>query len=139
MSDPQFAVWQRRYSVKIEKLDLQHREIFEMINRLHWAIKENRQSQVVGGILSEMTGYVYKHFKDEETLMQENHYPDFEAHRNSHEAFKKKTRELIVEQERTFSGEVALEVLTFLKSWWISHIMGMDQKYIPYLAKESKT
>ena len=133
MSDVQFIIWQPGYSVKIAVLDSQHREIFEMINRLHWAIKENQQAQIVGTILSEMTGYMYTHFKDEETLMQLHRYPDLQTHKESHEAFKRTTNELISKHLQTFYGDIASEVLEFLKTWWTNHIMGMDQKYVPYL------
>ena len=137
MSDFQFIIWQPGYSVKVNVLDSQHREIFEMINRLHWAIKENQQAQIVGTILSEMTGYMYTHFKDEESLMQQHHYPDFQTHKESHEAFKRKTNELISKHLQTFYGDIASEVLEFLKAWWINHIMGMDKKYVPYLSMKT--
>jgi len=135
MSDVQFIIWRVEYSVKVDKLDSQHREIFEMINRLHWSIKENQQAQVVGTILSEMTGYMYSHFKDEESLMLECQYPGLRVHKESHEAFKKRTHELILKHERTFYGDIASEVLEFLKTWWVSHILAMDKRYIPYLNK----
>ncbi len=138
MSNPEFMIWKPEYSVGIERLDSQHREIFEVINRLYWAIQEKQQVQIVGSILAEMERYVYTHLKDEEALMQERHYPDFEAHRASHKAFTQKTTELIMRHQRTFVGDISLDVFQFLKTWWISHIIGMDQKYIPFMKGEHR-
>ncbi len=136
MPNLEFMIWKPEYSVGVQRLDAQHRQIFETINRLHWAIQEKQQVQIVGSILSEMTAYVYSHLKEEEDLMQEYHYPDFEAHRASHKAFARKTEELIMRHEQTSFGDVSLDVLQFLKTWWINHIMGMDKKYVPYIKKE---
>ena len=137
MSTPDFIIWKPEYSVGVERLDSQHREIFETINRLHWAIQEKQQIQIVGSILSEMTGYVYTHFKDEEALMQKYHYPDLQAHQASHKAFTQKTQELIMRHQGIY-GNISLDVLQFLKTWWVSHIIGMDQKYPPFIKMENE-
>jgi hemerythrin len=137
MSKPEFMIWKPEYSVGIERIDSQHREIFETINRLYWAIQEKQQVQIVGSILAEMERYVYTHLKDEETLMQGRHYPDFEVHRASHKAFTQKTNELIMRHQGTY-GDISSDVFQFLRTWWISHIIGMDQKYIPYMKIEHK-
>ncbi len=138
MSEREFMIWKQEFSVGIERLDSQHREIFETINRLYWAIQDKQQAQIVGSILSEMTRYVYTHFRDEESLMQERHYPDFQAHQASHKAFTQKTNELIMRHQRTFVGDISSDVFQFLKTWWINHIIGIDQKYIPYMKMEHR-
>lgn len=124
--------WREAYSVHIEIVDSQHKTLVNTFNELHAAIVTGMSREHLGTILSSLIKYAQEHFKTEERLMISTQYPDFPNHKAKHEYFTK----TVLDFEAAFMrNEVGLsgEVMEFLKDWFMKHIMGVDQKYAPYL------
>lgn len=126
-------VWKESYSVGIQTIDAQHKQLISLIAKLQDAMAQSRGRGVVGPILNEVVHYTRAHFATEEKLMESNGYPDFAAHRAIHTEL---TRAVLDLQSRFTAEEVALSVhtLQFLKEWLVDHIFGADQKYAPFLS-----
>ena len=75
-----FVEWEDKYSVGIKKIDNQHKKLIEIINRLYYS-RGNRPHTVLGKTIQELIEYTKTHFTDEERLMRENGYPDYQAHK----------------------------------------------------------
>ncbi|WP_071392996.1 bacteriohemerythrin [Bacillus tuaregi] len=122
--------WSENYSVKINEVDGQHQELFELTNALHESLSGDRA--VIGEKLSNLINYVVKHFATEEELMQANGYPDYEAHKKAHDNLVQTCVEL---QDKFNAGEAEIteETTAFVRDWLYSHIPNIDQQYSPFL------
>ena len=88
--------WKDEYSVGVEKIDRQHRHLFEIINKLIDRSGSSEDLKLVSETLTEMLNYAKEHFTTEEELMQEYGYPEIESHKEQHIYFFKTTAELSV-------------------------------------------
>jgi len=123
-----FMTWTESLSVKIPSIDEQHKNLVNLINKLHDAMKAGKAKDVMGEILQELINYTKYHFSTEEKYMQQTQYPATVSHVNEHNQFVKKAVEL---QNSYNSGKtmLSLEVMNFLNDWVSKHISGTDKKY----------
>jgi hemerythrin-like metal-binding protein len=112
----------------VQTLDHQHKNLVDMINKLHRAMKNGSGNQVIGDILDMLVDYTTTHFKDEEALMRRASYNSLDQHIQLHE----KLVERIVDFQKQFhTGQalMSMEVMDFLKDWLVNHIQGADKQY----------
>ena len=76
--------------------------------------------------------YTKIHFGVEKQLMKEADYPSVEEHLLKHKELYEKTMRYSTEIHRYADP---IEVLRFLKEWWLGHINIEDRQYVPYLKK----
>lgn len=67
-----------------EVIDLQHRELVNMLNRLNDAVKNNQSREDIYRIIDEVIAFTDFHFKTEEQLMVQSGYADIEWHKDKH-------------------------------------------------------
>lgn len=124
-------VWNDQLSVGIEEIDAQHKVLVEIVNQLHTAILAHHGSSEVLAVLDELVDYTRIHFAVEEALMRVLAYPDYDSHKQGHEALLEQVldfRHRVVDQGRV----VTFELMHFLKQWLLVHIMESDQAYAPH-------
>ena len=128
-----FLVWKDEYSVGIEVIDKDHRKLLNLINQFQTAVLYRTGREFEQEAFDELVKYTRTHFHREEKLMEENGYPDFEAHRALH-------RKMIAQVEASMASyqkvgrQVPLEqTVEFLQDWLINHINGTDQEYSGFL------
>ena len=75
-----------------------------------------------------MTKYAEDHFKNEEQYMIHYNYPEYSSHNEQHKLFKKK---VVVFCLATMANKATIpdEILGYLKSWLVNHILESDMKY----------
>jgi len=124
--------WKEIYETGIVALDNEHRSLIAEINRLYEAVRDKCSDRVLSEILSSLTAYTVEHFQHEEKLMAEYHFSGLDEHRKVHQALIAKVDEF---RHRSDTGEdgVAQELLKFLRSWLLEHILEVDKQYGPYL------
>lgn len=120
--------WDERYSVGVEELDVQHRQLFRMINTLFEAPNVEVESQTISDLLSDMKEYTSCHFEAEEEYMAECGYPDIAAHILEHDYFRRKVEDLCSDTMAHRKG-VSADILQFLYEWLSAHILSCDKKY----------
>ncbi len=124
--------WKEIYETGIVALDNEHRGLIVQINRLYEALREKKGKDVLSDTLSMLEQYTVDHFRHEEELMAEYHFPGLEEHQEIH-------RELIAAVQdlkaRSTVGSEALaqELLKFLRTWLLEHIMKVDKQYGAFL------
>jgi len=130
-----FIEWSDKLLTGVKEADEQHKKLVSLINELYDAMKQGKGKEVIDKTLDELVRYAGYHFTTEETLMSKYGYPELQAHKKEHEAFKAKIKEFM---EKKAKGEVTLtvEVMNFLKEWLVKHIMGTDKKYGPFLVEK---
>ncbi|WP_319760560.1 hemerythrin family protein [Maridesulfovibrio sp.] len=125
-----FAAWKNKYSVGNERIDTQHKSLFQTINELADASSENKENALYK-CLGKMEKYAQEHFRDEEDFMKENGYPDLEKHIDEHKQFVNKVKDY---QEAVFSNYIPFQdMLEFLNNWLVEHIITSDQKIMKYI------
>jgi hemerythrin-like metal-binding protein len=124
--------WNDRLMTHISEIDTQHRSLIDLINKLHDAIDEGRDKEVLGVVLAELVDYTVYHFATEEKYMDAYIYPAAAAHKHEHELLRKKVLTL---QQQFDAGQpvVTIEVMKFLKKWLMTHIVAIDKELGTFL------
>ena len=125
-------VWKDEYSVGVKSLDLDHQKLLTLLNQFNTAYEYAMSEEFERQALKELTDYTQYHFDREEKLMEENEYPDLEAHKAQHQIMINEINRL--EKKYGEQGHDAFEeVSEFLKNWLIKHINGTDKQYTAHL------
>ncbi len=124
--------WDDKFSVSIESIDNQHKELVQQINNLHDAMMEGRGQKEVEPIIEKLIGYTDSHFKHEEELFDKFNYEDKQEHKNIH---KNLIDQVVDLQTKVKAGEAPLssDLMEFLKEWLMTHILQEDKRYIACL------
>jgi hemerythrin len=120
--------WTDRYSVGVEEIDNQHKQLVSLLNDLFNAMRVGQANAVLGGIINQMIRYAQIHFATEEKYFDEFGFEFAADHKAEHQQFVEK----VVDFKREFDkGNIVLsmKVFNFLKSWLNDHILNEDQKY----------
>ena len=120
--------WDDKYSVGIQSIDNQHKEIFKLLNNLLDAMKQGHGSEVTTEILWKLERYAIVHFQKEEFFFQRFNFQESNDHIREHNDFTKKVVSLKADLK---SGKITLsfELLNFLKAWIDHHILVVDKQY----------
>lgn len=129
-----FINWIPTYNTGISQIDLQHKTLVELLNNLHDAMKAGKAKDQMSGYVKELINYSVTHFNLEEKYMKQYNFPGYLLHKKEHDDFASKVLEF---QKKVESGEnlVSIDVLTYIKSWLVDHMLGSDRKYIPTFLK----
>jgi hemerythrin-like metal-binding protein len=128
--------WNDTLLIGVETIDRQHRQLVDILNRLHDALQHGVQPRDITRALSDVKGYTQYHFSAEERLMQESAYPELEAHIQLHRAFQTKLAQL--EADAT-GGKVMVNIrlLLLLKDWLAHHILEPDKDFGVFYARRT--
>ncbi|MDH5711431.1 MAG: bacteriohemerythrin [Gammaproteobacteria bacterium] len=132
MENKDFLEWKAEYSVGIDSIDKQHRKLVNLINQLSTAVKYSTGEEFEREALDELVNYTKTHFTYEEGVMEQNGYPDFEAHKAQHVKMISKVEEVLARYESDPDTAMS-NAADFLKDWLINHINGTDKEYSSYL------
>lgn len=126
--------WEEKYSVGIQSIDNQHKEIFKYLNELLQAMKDGKAENVTTQIILELAKYAKIHFQKEEFFFQRFNYPETVEHMREHQFFIEKVESFKSEFK---AGKITLtfELLGFLKDWIDHHILEVDKRYMECFQK----
>lgn len=122
-----FIKWQDNYSVGHSILDNQHKYLLKIINDLYKSMISNNLEENYGELVKELIKYTNVHFGFEEKLLEKIGFQEIKDHLVYHAEMKKKIGLLEVELKTLEEG--CLELLIFLKNWWLDHILQQDMRY----------
>ncbi len=130
-----FIEWNDNFITGVHECDIQHKKIINVFNAIYDAIRLNINKRALKDSFNSLINYFDKHFTLEENLMEKYGYPELQEHREEH----KKLRETIDKFMQKPEEEINyLEVLKYLKNWWVNHIITMDKKYGLFLESKIK-
>ena len=111
-------------------IDRQHRILFSLFDRCEAAIEEKNVG-AVRIVVFDLIKYALEHFRYEEESMIHLRFDKklFEEHAVQHALFKTKIIEV---SKRLDNLEGGLELLVFLRNWFVEHVMIIDQKFVDY-------
>lgn len=131
--------WTEDLLVGVDKIDNQHKELFERINSMLTAMKTGKGKFEVITALNFLEEYVVKHFSEEEEIQKKSNYPKLSIQRVQHQLFKDELKELreTFEKQGT-SAALVIQTQQKMTTWWRSHIMQMDKDLGNHLSLISK-
>lgn len=119
--------WRTEYSVGVQSMDDEHRELIELINNLYGKLRDEPDSEMIERRLGDIVSAISMHFALEERLMRAHEYEEYAAHKEDHEELLDQIYELVdnflTDPE---SGGALLE--SRLSSWFSNHFAGFDSR-----------
>ncbi|NMG32443.1 diguanylate cyclase [Aromatoleum evansii] len=132
-SSPVELVWRESYRSGNERVDRQHRQLFEHANRLLQAVIAHAPRAEVLEAMEVLVEDITAHFAEEERLHASIGYPDREAHAAEHGHLLAQANRLF-ERARLDAELPIAEVFQFLAYDIVAqHLVGADRQYFPYL------
>jgi len=126
--------WDDCYLLGNEKVDNQHKELFNLVNSLVRSCDSGEGTDKLKETLLFMINYTVLHFDDEEALQIECKYPDYEKHKKMHDDFKVVVLGLVDRFSNTgSSAELSSDVRKIIVKWLVNHIMTEDKKIGDFL------
>lgn len=115
-------------------IDDEHRELIAAVNRLLDASSAGNGREQMKKTIDFLNNYVDKHFLHEEQLQQRSGYPNYAGHKQFHDGYKKKLRDVTagITGDGATIGQLA--ELNGHISVLISHIRTEDKKLGAFLS-----
>ncbi len=122
--------WNDSMSVNVAEIDIQHKKLIGLINKLHEAMGQGKAKEILGEIINSLVDYTETHFLLEEKYFDQFGYSDALPHKKKHTDFVEK----ISDYKKGFEEDrllLSMDIMYFLKDWLTTHIQGSDKKYGP--------
>ena len=120
--------WENRYSVGIEAVDHEHRELVDLINRLHDKATVQGSKVAVLGFFGDLFKAISAHFALEERAMREARYSELGAHKQDHERLLDDLRD-IMDSDAGSEADARSEALgSALDAWFSVHFATFDAR-----------
>ena len=118
--------WRDEYALGIADVDHEHRELIELINRVH-AEACGGEPEATVDFLGELHAQVSAHFALEEKMMRERRYSRYAEHKDDHERLLDEIRDRMDEYD---DGAVPdLEAFArALEDWFSTHFRTRDAR-----------
>ncbi len=121
--------WDKEYSVGVELIDNQHKELFNRANQLFDAMKVGKGKEEILETLKFLEKYVITHFAAEEEYMKKIKYKGFDVQHAQHEEFKKELTELKKAYEtKGLAVNVVIATQKKIYDWLRNHIIVLDKQ-----------
>ena len=124
------VAWKEEYRTGIEKIDHQHRKLFEIAGRAYDILRDelclDKYDQIVA-IIEELKEYTVYHFNFEEEYMHSIGYEGLSSHKIQHENFIEKINNVDLTQIDHDQDKSLLDILDFVIGWIDGHILGTDK------------
>ncbi|MCG2578294.1 bacteriohemerythrin [Dechloromonas sp. XY25] len=135
-------VWQREYDTGVTEIDLQHRTLFRMFNKVNLELRDDSGRDVWEQAIHDLLGYALFHFWCEEDLAtrygydQEKHADAIE-HFNEHLAFAEAMNDM---RSRLRTGERISKaaLIDFLRDWLSRHVTDSDQWLLAFILDKQR-
>lgn len=122
--------WSAAYSVGIEEIDNQHKELLRLFSIVENAVLMKQGWSTIHYGLIAVRDYAQFHFKFEEALMRLYGFPESAGHGKAHEQILKRAE---VVERASLQTNTEEEVTRFFRDWLIEHIQGADRAYAQFI------
>lgn len=117
--------WKDEYSTGLEDVDEEHRDLIDIINRLHDLMLADDAKLTVPAFFDRLLKGVSTHFALEERIMGESDYPELAAHQEDHDRLLDDIRDLAEAFERAEEVD-SVELALRLEPWFRRHFATHD-------------
>lgn len=135
--------WDAKLETGIHVVDEEHKFLVQNLNLLNQIVHQKGIEQDlidddVRAVLNNLAHYTQTHFVVEEELMRTWQYPGYSAHKSEHNEF---IRRVMVLTSTFAEGgmDISGTMLSFLREWLTSHILGTDHAMASFLKAQGQT
>jgi hemerythrin len=121
--------WEERYSVGVSVMDEHHKKLFDIVSRVHDAVRGSQAEGKLEGLIGELLDYTRYHFGEEERMLQQIGFPKLADHKAQHEKFVADLQAFQKEAKGGMTSSAAFKVLNASVSWLRNHILKQDMEY----------
>jgi hemerythrin len=116
--------WRKEFETGIPDIDHEHRELVDLINRLHEDVANGANQARISEFLGEVFARIAAHFALEESIMRKHAYDEYEAHKAEHERLLDEIRDLM----DGATTEYAHSLSTVVRDWFVNHFKSKDAR-----------
>ena len=116
-------------------IDGEHRELFNAVNSLLDACGKGQGRAALDPTIKFLLDYVDKHFAHEEQLQAKSNYPGMAAHKQFHETYKMKLREIANKIPASGPSIADVGALNGHVAVLVNHIKSEDKRLGAFLNK----
>lgn len=117
--------WDKAYSVDHEKIDNEHKRLFEIAREIY---KYSNDSRKIISIVKELVKYTKFHFLNEENYMKSIEYKNLNEHKKIHIQIVQKLNTIIKEINNTPMEQTLFLLKKFINEDILEHILIEDKK-----------
>ncbi len=129
--------WLPELETKYDNIDTQHRQLFALLNDLLEGCSREADIDTLRKSLDFLVQYTEQHFQDEETLQRIYSYPEYDRHKQQHEAFKGVVGKLAQRfTDNASPAELGNEINRVVAQWFLQHIRNEDIKMVWHIRAE---
>jgi hemerythrin len=126
--------WNQSLATGNETIDKQHQELFRRLEILVESAQGSNYSKSVSDSITFLENYIFRHFTAEEKIQIDNHYPDYESHRQQHREFLVAVAKLQQEfKADSANPAMLLKTIAFLGNWITEHVNQSDKALAIFL------
>ena len=119
--------WKDHYSVGIEAVDHEHRELIDLVNRIGKTLISGRPLSKVEDEFGDLHRAISSHFALEERFMRERGYDQLVQHKNDHERLLEEIRDIMEDYEVTDNFDDR-RLAQRLDAWFSRHFESHDAR-----------
>lgn len=118
--------WRKEFETGVPDVDHEHRELVNLINRLHEEMAAGAGKARVNDFLGEVFARIAAHFALEESIMRKHRYDEYAAHKAEHEALLDEIRDIMDSANNdTAYGEALSRTV---RDWFVNHFKSKDAR-----------
>jgi hemerythrin-like metal-binding protein len=122
------VAWRDDFSVGIESIDYEHRELICLINMILERLEEGGDSEAIADFLGEVHARIAAHFALEEQIMRERKYDQFSDHKTDHERLLDDIRDIMDAYQPASYAEQKEAFAKRLEDWFGIHFKTRDAR-----------
>lgn len=125
--------WKAEYSVGIETIDSQHKQIFSHLLAIENSLEKKDPWHVMRFLFVQLAEYMKFHFAVEEAILEIVRYPQLRDHTASHARLGEQLAEL---EEKVKGAGSGANLVSFFENWFIGHVLTSDRQYAAYVKEQ---
>lgn len=134
------TLWKDEYKVGIDKIDKQHKQLFDKIEQLLEIAKSgnrNSNQQKCMEIIDFLVDYTVFHFDTEEALQRDRKYISYTQHIKIHMDFKNTVQAYKEQLSKDFSAKTLKSFIGTMLAWLVNHVCVCDRKILKNMPLQS--
>lgn len=116
--------WRKEFETGISDIDYEHKELVDIINRLHAHVESGTDPGRTKAFLGEVFARIAAHFALEESIMRKYAYDEYEAHKAEHEKLLDDIRDIM----DGAATEYANSLSSVVRDWFVNHFKSKDAR-----------
>jgi diguanylate cyclase (GGDEF)-like protein/hemerythrin-like metal-binding protein/PAS domain S-box-containing protein len=122
--------WNKNFEVGIELIDLQHKELVKILNKLASHLANLSTPLILNEVFDELANYADYHFHSEEEIWKANFKNDIWllTHQKTHSSFISEVIRIKDNKDNKSLDDVIHDIVSFLSQWLAYHILDNDKR-----------